>query len=62
MCVFAAVALMDTLFIEENQVTDSMRNVVASVFTVSNPEELQNLTIENEVTDNIVLDLLDWKV
>lgn len=59
---FAAVALMDTLFIEEKQVIDGTGNVVASVFEVSTPEELQKLKIENEHTENIVLDFLDWKV
>lgn len=59
---FAAVALMDTLFIEDKKVVDGIGNVVASVFTVSTPEELGNLKIENEETENIVLDFLDWKV
>lgn len=59
---FAAVALMDTLFIEEKQVIDGTGNVVASVFEVSTPEELQKLKIENEHTENVVLDFLDWKV
>ena len=59
---FAAVALVDTLFIDERQVTDGTGKVVAAVFEVSTPEELQMLKIENEQTENIVLGLLDWKV
>lgn len=53
---------MDTLFIGEKQVTDGTGKVVAAVFEVSTPEELQMLKIENEQTENIVLGLLDWKV
>ncbi|ESQ32629.1 hypothetical protein EUTSA_v10004593mg [Eutrema salsugineum] len=58
---FAAVSLMDTLFIDERQVTDVAGKVVAAVFEVSTPEELQKLKIENEQTENIVLDFLYWK-
>ncbi|EFH53389.1 hypothetical protein ARALYDRAFT_322953 [Arabidopsis lyrata subsp. lyrata] len=58
---WSSIALMDTLFIEEDQVVDSMGNVVASVFEVSTPEELRNLKIENDQAENIVLDFLDWK-
>ncbi|KAL1200846.1 hypothetical protein V5N11_022335 [Cardamine amara subsp. amara] len=58
---WSSVALMDTLFIEDKKVIDGKGNVVASVFAVSTPEELGNLKIENEETENIVLDLLDWK-
>lgn len=53
---------MDALFIDERQVTDGTGKVVAAVFEVSTPEELQMLKIENEQTENIVLGLLDWKV
>lgn len=53
---------MHTMFIEDKKVIDGIGNVVASVFTVSTPEELGNLKIENEETENIVLDFLDWKV
>ena len=59
---FSAVALVDTLFIGEKQVTDGTGKVVAAVFEVSTPEELQMLKVENEQTENIVLGLLDWKV
>ena len=58
----AAVALVDTLFIDERQVTDGTGKVVAAVFEVSTPEELQKLKIEDEQTENIVLGFLDWKV
>lgn len=50
------------MFIDERQVTDGTGKVVAAVFEVSTPEELQMLKIENEQTENIVLGLLDWKV
>lgn len=53
---------MDALFIDERQVTDGTGRVVAAVFEVSTPEELQMLKIENEQAENIVLGLLDWKV
>ncbi|XP_019102222.1 PREDICTED: uncharacterized protein LOC104790516 isoform X2 [Camelina sativa] len=58
---WSSVALMDTLFIEDKGVTDGSGNVVASVFEVSTPEELQKLKIETEERENIVLDFLDWK-
>ncbi|XP_010425658.1 PREDICTED: uncharacterized protein LOC104710716 isoform X2 [Camelina sativa] len=58
---WSSVALMDTLFIEEKRVIDGSGNVIASVFEVSTPEELQKLKIETEETENIVLDFLDWK-
>ncbi|KAF2553158.1 hypothetical protein F2Q68_00036559, partial [Brassica cretica] len=58
---WSSVALVDTLFIGEKQVTDGTGKVVAAVFEVSTPEELQMLKIENEQTENIVLGLLDWK-
>ncbi|CAN7025824.1 unnamed protein product [Brassica rapa subsp. trilocularis] len=58
---WSSVALVDTLFIDEKQVTDGTGKVVAAVFEVSTPEELQMLKIENEQTENIVLGLLDWK-
>ncbi|CAA7051927.1 unnamed protein product [Microthlaspi erraticum] len=58
---WSSVALMDSLFIDEKKVTDGAGKVVAAVFEVSTPEELQRLKIENEQTENIVLDLLDWK-
>ncbi|WZZ74286.1 hypothetical protein YC2023_085656 [Brassica napus] len=58
---WSSVALVDTLFIDERQVTDGTGKVVAAVFEVSTPEELQMLKIENEQTENIVLGLLDWK-
>lgn len=59
---FAVIALMDTLFIDERQVTDGAGKVVAAVFEVLTPEKLHKLKIENEQTENIVLNLLDWKV
>ncbi|XP_023639313.1 uncharacterized protein LOC17887151 isoform X2 [Capsella rubella] len=59
---WSSIALMDTLFIEEKRVTDGTAgNVVASVFEVSTPEELKKLEIEDEQSENIVLDFLDWK-
>ncbi|XP_024007658.1 uncharacterized protein LOC18012585 isoform X2 [Eutrema salsugineum] len=58
---WSSVSLMDTLFIDERQVTDVAGKVVAAVFEVSTPEELQKLKIENEQTENIVLDFLYWK-
>ena len=50
------------MFIDERQVTDGTGKVVAAVFEVSTPEELQKLKIEDEQTENIVLGFLDWKV
>ncbi|CAH2045021.1 unnamed protein product [Thlaspi arvense] len=58
---WSSIALMDTLFINERRVTDGAGKVVAAVFEVSTPEELQKLKIENEQSDIIVLDFLDWK-
>lgn len=53
---------MDSLFTDEKKVSDGAGKVVAGVFEVSTPEELQRLKIEDEQLENIVLDLLDWKV
>ncbi|KAG2261286.1 hypothetical protein Bca52824_068365 [Brassica carinata] len=58
---WSSIALVDALFIDEKQVTDGRGKVVAAVFEVSTPEELQKLKIEDEQTENIVLGLLDWK-
>ncbi|CAH8388790.1 unnamed protein product [Eruca vesicaria subsp. sativa] len=58
---WSSVALVDALFIDEKQVTDGKGKVVAGVFEVSTPEELQRLKIKNEKTENIVLGFLDWK-
>ncbi|XP_018480441.1 uncharacterized protein LOC108851502 isoform X1 [Raphanus sativus] len=58
---WSSVALVDSLFIGEKQVTDGTGKAVAAVFEVSTPEELKKLKIEDEETENIVLGLLDWK-
>ncbi|VVB04375.1 unnamed protein product [Arabis nemorensis] len=58
---WSSISLMDTLFIDEKQVSDGAGKVVAAVFEVSTPAELQKLKIENEQAENVVLNFLDWK-
>ncbi|CAN8255452.1 unnamed protein product [Cochlearia groenlandica] len=58
---WSSVSLMDALYIDEIQVTDGAGNVFAPFFEVSTHEELGKLKIENQLSENIVLDFLDWK-
>ncbi|WVZ14915.1 hypothetical protein V8G54_012481 [Vigna mungo] len=44
------------------EVLDEQNKRVATIFDVSNPEELEGLRPEDEQAENIVVNLLDWQV
>lgn len=58
----AAIAIICPLFIGEGEIFDAQSERVATVFDVSNPEELERLKPEDEQAENIVVNLLDWQV
>lgn len=59
---FIAIALLDPLFIKEDEVFDSVDRRVGSIVEVSTPQVLQQLQPADEQAENIVIDLLDWQV
>lgn len=59
---FAAIALISPLYVEEGEILDSENRRVATIFEVSDPQELQQLQPANAQAENVVIDLLDWQV
>ncbi|RYQ85837.1 hypothetical protein Ahy_B10g105462 [Arachis hypogaea] len=57
-----AVAVIFPLFVGEGEILDGQGKRVASVIDVSTPEELERLRPEDEQSENIVVNLLDWQV
>lgn len=59
---FTAIALISPLYAEEGEIFDGESKRVATIFEVSNPQELQRLQPANLHAENVVIDLLDWQV
>ncbi|KAF7802961.1 3-dehydroquinate synthase [Senna tora] len=59
---WSSIAVICPLFIGEGGIFDGQKNRVARVFDVSSPEELERLTLEEDQSENIVVNLLDWQV
>lgn len=59
---FTAIALISPLYAEEGEIFDSESKRVATIFEVSNPQELQQLQPAIGHAENVVIDLLDWQV
>ena len=59
---FTAIALICPLYVEEEGIFDSENRRVASIFEVSNPQELLQIKPEIGEAENVVIDLLDWQV
>ncbi|XLU35449.1 uncharacterized protein LOC107623842 isoform X2 [Arachis ipaensis] len=59
---WSSVAVIFPLFVGEGEILDGQGKRVASVIDVSTPEELERLRPEDEQSENIVVNLLDWQV
>jgi len=56
------IAVICPLFVNGGEVLDEQNKRVATIFDVSNPEELEGLRPEDEHAESIVVNLLDWQV
>ncbi|XP_027922409.1 uncharacterized protein LOC114180312 isoform X2 [Vigna unguiculata] len=59
---WSSIAVICPLFVNEGEVLDEQNKRVATIFDVSNPEELEGLRPEDEEAESIVVNLLDWQV
>ncbi|XP_059454917.1 uncharacterized protein LOC132185121 [Corylus avellana] len=59
---WSSIALISPLYIEEGGIFDGENRRVATVFEVSNPQDLQQLQPANGQAENVVINLLDWQV
>ncbi|CAI0453344.1 unnamed protein product [Linum tenue] len=59
---WSSIALIRPLFIKEEEVLDSEKRRIATVFEVSTPQELQLLNPERAKADNVIVDLKDWQM
>ncbi|XP_015946162.1 uncharacterized protein LOC107471224 isoform X2 [Arachis duranensis] len=59
---WSSVAVIFPVFVGEGEILDGQGKRVASVIDVSTPEELERLRPEDEQSENIVVNLLDWQV
>ncbi|MED6206753.1 hypothetical protein PIB30_029728 [Stylosanthes scabra] len=59
---WSSIGVICPLFVGEGEILDGQGKRVASVFDVSNPEELESLRPDDEQSENIVVNLLDWQV
>ncbi|ESW23206.1 hypothetical protein PHAVU_004G027100 [Phaseolus vulgaris] len=59
---WSEIAVICPLFVNEEEVLDEQNKRVATIFDVSNPEELEGLRPEDEHAESIVVNLLDWQV
>ncbi|KAG7985430.1 hypothetical protein I3843_03G025200 [Carya illinoinensis] len=59
---WSSIALISPLYAEEGEIFDSESKRVATIFEVSNPQELQQLQPAIGHAENVVIDLLDWQV
>ncbi|CAL1392098.1 unnamed protein product [Linum trigynum] len=59
---WSSIALIRPLFIKEEEVLDSEKRRIATVFEVSTPQELQLLNPESAKADNVIVDLKDWQM
>lgn len=59
---WAAIALIHPLFIQEGAIFDGENRSVATILEVSNPQELERLQPDKGLGENVVVDLLDWQV
>ncbi|MED6205601.1 hypothetical protein PIB30_019162 [Stylosanthes scabra] len=58
----SSIGVICPLFVGEGEIVDEQGKRVASVFDVSTPEELERLRPDDEQSENIVVNLLDWQV
>lgn len=58
---YAAIALINLLYIKDGVLTDSESRSVASFFEISSPQHLEQMFVKDEL-ENIVINLLDWQV
>lgn len=58
----AAIARINPLFIKEGDIYDVDDQIVATVSSISSPEELKQFQPSDEQPDNIIVHLLDWQV
>ncbi|XP_022132093.1 uncharacterized protein LOC111005050 isoform X2 [Momordica charantia] len=59
---WSSIAEICSLFIKEDGIFDEEGSLIATVFEVSNPQQLEQLQPENASTDNVVVDLQDWQI
>ncbi|XP_051119690.1 uncharacterized protein LOC127243614 isoform X3 [Andrographis paniculata] len=59
---WSSTALLFPLFIEGEGLFDGEHSKVAAYYEISSPEQLQKLQPFNEDVENVVVDLLNWKV
>lgn len=56
------IALICPLYVEEGGIFDNENRRVATIFEVSNPQELLQLKPAKGEEENVVINLLDWQV
>lgn len=56
------IALICPLYVEEGGIFDKENRRVATIFEISNPQELLQLNPAKGEGENVVINLLDWQV
>lgn len=59
---YAAIALICPLFVEDDKVFNEEAKLVAAFSEISSSQQLEQLQAVYERADNVIVDLLDWQV